>query len=348
MRGNISVSIRLTTTTYLTMGLKEDHPHLHSPAIVCAPMRNITGPELAVEVTKAGGLGFLGAGYDLDDEQLSRMQKLLKEANLTAQLCVGFLNWGADRELAMKLMEKYRPRAVWFFVPSDYQDLRSWFQDLKQVSPDSRIWVQVTSVKESIEAARLGADVLVVQGSDAGGHGALQAASVLTLLPEVIDTLHTEFPKLQYIASGGIMDGRGVAAGVVLGAAGAVMGTRFLASHEAIAKKGVKDALVKTFDGGLTTVRTRVYDSIRGERAECWPTYIGGRVIINDTYHDHVAGITEDELRNRYNEARVQDDYARLNVFAGTGVGLVKEILPAAQITRDAVATANGLLKPIS
>lgn len=131
--------------------------------------------------------------------------------------------------------------------------------------------MQVGSVKDAVEVARgCKPDVLVVQGTDAGGHSLAQGAGIVSLLLEVADAVEAlakggtveEMPLP--MAAGGIVEGRGVAAALVLGAAGVAMGTRFLASAEADITVGYRDEVVRASDGGQNTVMTKIYDSLRG------------------------------------------------------------------------------------
>jgi nitronate monooxygenase len=142
----------------------------------------------------------------------------------------------------------------------------------------TRIWVQVGSVNEAIAVAKgLSPDVLVLQGSDAGGHGLTHSGSIMALIPETYDAL-SQLPgarDIALMAAGGIMDGRGLAAARMLGAHGVVMGTRFLASMESTIAKGYQKEILQASDGGLSTVRSTVYDHARGIHG--WPERYNGR-----------------------------------------------------------------------
>ena len=136
----------------------------------------------------------------------------------------------------------------------------------------SKVWIQVGTVSDALEAVTTcEPDVLVVQGSDAGGHGLERGASIITLLPEVVDALKAiGRSDVALVAAGGVMDGRGVAASVALGASGATLGTRFLASEEANIAKGYQDDVLQSRDAGISTVRSKVYDTLRGRFLQTW------------------------------------------------------------------------------
>jgi nitronate monooxygenase len=282
---------------------------------------------------------------------LRSAQRLLTGTNLATRssqlpLGVGFLNWGASLPDALPLLSKYRPAAVWFFAPHQTTDLTAWSKRIREATKsDTQIWVQVGTVAEALDAVNsCNPEVLVVQGFDAGGHGLNQSASLMTLLPEVSDALATRFQGREnempvLIAAGGILDARGLAAATHLGAAGCTMGTRYLAAHEAVLPAGYRTAVIRASDGGARTVRTSVYDQLRGTTA--WPPRYGGRALINRSYVDAQEGMGFEQNLKLYKAAERterEEDWAvdgRLTTYAGTGVGLVKRVESAGQITRE-------------
>ena len=182
--------------------------------------------------------------------------------------------------------------------------------------------------------------LLVVQGSDAGGHGLQRGAGIVTLLPEVADALRDAGlgDSIPLVAAGGIVEGRGVAACLALGASGIAMGTRFLACGEAQVARGYRDAVLSARDGGVETVRTRVYDELRGTKG--WPVRYGGRGVANRSFVDAGLGMRVEENRRLYQEALGKGDEGwgmegRLTTYAGTGVGLVREVMTARDILEE-------------
>lgn len=276
--------------------ITHDYPWTVSPLIVSAPMARVSKPALAVAVSRAQGLGFIAAGYTSDDleELLQETMDLLSDSNTTVSeestmlpVGVGFITWSASLETAIPAIKKYRPCAVWLFAPpTDYQDLIPWATKIRAAtSQRTKIWVQIGSVADAIQVAKIVApDVLVVQGSDAGGHSQARGASVVTLVPEVTDKIGNEIQRpdgksMHLIAAGGICDGRGVAAAVNLGAQGCVLGTRFLASPESIIAPEYQKEILRASDGGVTTVRTTIYDTVRDIHG--WPDKYNGWGLIN-------------------------------------------------------------------
>nr|CEG03351.1 unnamed protein product [Fusarium pseudograminearum CS3487] len=130
-----------------------------------------------------------------------------------------------------------------------------WAQGIRHVSPQTKIWIQLGDMSSALEAAKIcQPDALVLQGSDAGGHGHAHGASLITLIPEVVDALENEgIANIPLIAAGGIMDGRSAAAAVMLGASGVVMGTRYLGAKEANFDANVREAVFSTTDAGKAT-----------------------------------------------------------------------------------------------
>ena len=199
-------------------------------------------------------------------------------------------------------------------------------------------------------------DVLVVQGSDAGGHGLAQGAGVITLVPEVSDAIDSlagrergQVPII--VAAGGIAEARGAAAVLALGASGLVMGTRFLAAKEAVIATGYQNEVVRASDGGQTTVRTKVYDNVRGTTG--WADTYNGRGIINKSYIEAVAGLDEEENKKLYKEEIKKGDAGwgiegRMTTYAGTGIGLVKTVMSAEDIVISVREGAKVVLKRVS
>ncbi|GES63014.1 putative oxidoreductase [Aspergillus terreus] len=344
------------------------YPWTKSPLIACAPMLNIALPALAVSVSAAGGLGFLAAGYDVSslDRNLEEAARLVTQPTCSLRhtyqergvlpLGVGFLNWGADLERSLAAIEKYKPCAVWLFGPkSQPHDLVPWAERVRAVAPGkTQIWVQVGTVGEAVAVAgALRPDVLVVQGSDAGGHGLARSASIVTLLPEVRDALQDrQMGDIPLLAAGGIVDGRGIAASRALGASGAVMGTRFLASPEANIAQGYRAEILRAADGGVSTVRSTVYDRVRGIYG--WPERYDGRGVINQSYVDAVErGMSDEENRARYESELQKGDLGwgpsgRLTTYAGTGVGLVRETIPAGEIVQKYRQEAMDIIQRLA
>ena len=232
-----------------------DHP------LVLAPMGGVSGGALAAAVSKAGGLGLVGGGYG-DPRWLERELQLVAGAT-GKPWGVGVITWAVGEDI-VRLALSYRPAAVLlsFGDPAPFGAL------VKEAG--IRLICQVQDVAGARQAAAAGADVIVAQGTEAGGHGSRRAT--LPLVPAVADAV----APVPVLAAGGIADGRGVAAALMLGAQGAVLGTRFCASSEALWPDWAKKQLVA--GGGDETSRSRVFDIARGLD---WPAPYTGRALRN-------------------------------------------------------------------
>lgn len=137
-------------------------------------MGGIAVAELAIAVTKAGGLGQIGAVNDLKDleVQLQKVDAALSRHNGLLPIGLGLLTFAMDLEATLPFVEKYKPAVVWLFAEHDFNDYAVWAERLRKVSSESQIWIQHGSVEGAVEIARRARpDVLSMQGSDAGGHG---------------------------------------------------------------------------------------------------------------------------------------------------------------------------------
>ncbi|KAK4202905.1 putative 2-nitropropane dioxygenase precursor [Triangularia verruculosa] len=359
------------TASRITNALVGHYPWTSPPLIISAPMRVMSGPALALAVSEAGGLGFIGPGIKPDSilTDLSEAASLFSERGSAAlkplvedkgvlPIGIGFQLWNGDLTSAKKAVEKFTPAAIWLFAPKDGQrDIDEWTEGLREVTKGkSQIWLQIGTLTEAVEAAgstRGRPDVLVVQGQEAGGHGRTSdGASLGTLVPEIKDVLEEkDAGDIPLVAAGGIADGRGVAAALCLGASGVAMGTRFLCSNEARIKKGYQDAVLEAADGGKNTVRTHLYNHLRGTFG--WPEEKWApRTIINKSWEEHTQGVDFEQLREKHDQSVKEDgDKAwgkqggRTATYAGTGVGLVRSVDPAGKIVKDAREETTKILK---
>ena len=327
-------------------------------------MRIIALPPLAVEVSAAGGLGFIGAGNNLDklDGWLEQAAQMISEhkdleayRQSTGMLPIGFgyFNWAPteDLEKAIAAVKKWKPVAVWQFGAHKNEDYALWAEKIRQAGGGrTKVWVQVGSVADAVEVGtNTKPDVLVVQGTDAGGHGLETGAGLITLLPEVADALQTAgLTDIKLVAAGGIIEGRGAAAALALGADAICLGTRLLASEEASVADAYRKEVLRASDGGTNTARTKLYDQLRGTTQ--WPANYNARGILNQSFHDSRSGMSVEDNKKLYEEAMEQGDAGwgfngRITAYAGTGVGLVKSRMKASDIVREVQQKATQRLE---
>ena len=298
--------------------------------IALAPMGGSAGGALAAAVSRGGGLGMLGSG-DGDPQWLAREVSLL-DAGTDAPWGIGFLTWAIDQDAVRRALE-HGPRAVMlsFGDPGPCADLIH--------KAGATLIIQVTDLEEARRAIDVGADVIVAQGTEAGGHGARRGRSTLPFVPLVVDLAG----PLPVLAAGGVADGRGVAAALALGAAGALIGTRFQATAETLADPAIVKAII---DGrGQDTERSTVLDVVRGSR---WPSAYTARTLP----HPHL-----DRWRGREAEAAAdpqarrdyQDDLARgaippQPVWAGEAADLITDLPSAADLVATLARDAEAAL----
>jgi nitronate monooxygenase len=196
---------------------------------------------------------------------------------------------------------------------------------------------QVHSRAEALEAAQAGVDVIVVQGSEAGGHTG--QVSTLTLLQSILDAV-----QRPVIAAGGIASPRGVAAALAAGAEGVWVGTRFLAALECDNTESARQHLFGATE--TDTVLTRVFDIAQGFP---WPPQYPGRALRNqftDQWHSRPEALADNNAaKQQLADAAKRKDYELANIYAGEAVGLVNKPQPAADIIRELADGAEQLLK---
>ncbi|MDF1715510.1 MAG: nitronate monooxygenase [Antarcticimicrobium sp.] len=300
--------------------------------VLCAPMALATGGRLAAAVTRAGGLGLIGGGY-CDADWIARE---FAAAGNTAVGC-GFITWKlAETPGLLDDVLMRQPAAIFLS-----------FGDPAPFAPAIRaagvpLICQVQTLADAKLAAGTGADVIVAQGAEAGGHGEKRAT--LTLVPEVADWLAAHAPETLLVAAGGIADGRGLAAALMLGADGVLVGSRFWASAESLTAPGMTDAAIAA--SGDDTIRSTVMDAARGLT---WPGRFTARVLKNpvtDRWHDDPTGVAAhaEEIAADWKAGWEAGDPARANTFVGEAAGLIRDRPPASEILTGMVAEAEALL----
>jgi nitronate monooxygenase len=271
-------------------------------------------------------------------------------ATSTLPVGVGFLPFVLKLADVLPVIEEFKPAVVWLFAAKSLDDYAEWASALRKVSPESKIWVQVGSVAAALHVAESAQpDVLCLQGADAGGHGFEKGAGIISLLPEASDALaKAGFSHIPLVASGGIADGRGVAAALALGAQGVVMGTRFLAASETKVNPVYQAAVLEAQDGGQVTTRSRLFDQLRGPNI--WPELYNGRGLVAQSHKDQENGMGLEEIQRLHNEAVEKGEgfktglQGRAAIWTGTGVGLVKEVESAKTIVNDVRREARDVI----
>lgn len=309
--------------TALTDRLGIRHP------VLLAPMDLVADGRLAAAVSAADGFGILGGGYGEE----SWLRKELDAAG-KARIGVGFITWSMARQpRLLDLTLERKPAAVMlsFGDPAPHAD---------RIKRSGALLIcQVQSVAMAKDAVDKGADIIVAQGTEAGGHGV--SVSTMPLVPAIVDAVGESAPV---VAAGGIADGRGLAAALMLGAGGVLLGTRFYASTEAAGHPDAKRRIVEANE--TQSIRGILFDITR---RNVWPAPFNGRCLVN-AHTERWKG-RESELMQRteevgadYLRAREAGNFDIAAVIAGESAGLIHDIRPAAEIVDSVIAQAEQAL----
>jgi nitronate monooxygenase len=309
--------------------------------IVLAPMGGAVTPELAAAVSNAGGLGMLPMTWTPAAEIAPLVEETRRLTDRPFGVNFG-LEWDQNERLASALLAGVR---VVSFFWGDATEIVGQTRDAGSI-----VFVTVGTAEEGRAAAAAGADVIVAQGWEAGGH-VWGTVSTLALVPRVVDAV----APVPVVAAGGVADGRGLAAVLALGAAGAWVGTRFLAASEAgihpdyrrrILAAGEADTFYGTlFDRGWSDAPHR---ALRNSTVEAWEQ--AGRPASGSRpgEEDEPASRPDGSPINRYASstptAAMQGDVEPLPHWAGQGVGLVTREESAAEIVTSLVTEAEQVL----
>lgn len=305
--------------------LSIEHP------IIQAGMGEFTSAKLVAAVSNAGGLGILGCAYRSANEISSQLSETWKHTS--RPFAVNHLLLTLDEE-AFSLSLKAQPTAI-SLAGGDPGEFVERAHDVGIL-----VIHQIHTVRQAEQAAERGVDVIIAQGSEAGGHGWTVGAMIL--IPQVVDVVD----PIPVVASGSIADGRGLAAAVVLGASGVSIGTRFLASEEAPIEQEWKQMIVDA--SSEDAVKFDAWNDIMP------PLKPGGyktsmralRTAYIDYWQQHEDEARQDteRLRGELMEAIEQGKQHELVPGAGQSAGMVDDILPAGEIVRRIAAEAEHAL----
>ncbi|RRH76882.1 NAD(P)H-dependent flavin oxidoreductase [Falsigemmobacter faecalis] len=301
--------------------------------IALAPMAGVAGGQLAGAVAAAGGLGLLGGGYG--DSTWIGEQIPLAAGNPVG---IGFITWKLTEPLLEEALER-QPKAVML----SFGGLQPFAARIRAAGVP--LIAQVQDMNAARAAVEAGADVIVAQGAEAGGHGAGRAT--FTLVPEVADYLAVHAPGCILLAAGGIADGRGLAAALMLGAEGALIGSRFWAAQEALVPAGFQDAALAAT--GDQTLRGSVPDAARMLH---WPAPYTIRTLqseFTDRWQSNTEALRDPAqapARLAWAAAQSRGDARSGTPVVGEAVGLIGDIRPAAEIldriTTEALSRLNA------
>jgi nitronate monooxygenase len=303
--------------------------------VMSAPMALHSGGTLAAAVSAGGGLGSFGGVHPMKGPDWIASEVATIRAATDKPFAVGFITpFLSFTGPLFEAVLAQRPAAVAF----SFSDPAQYAADVRAAG--ARLVCQVQTLADAEQAVAAGADVLVAQGTEAGGH-----TGTMGLLP-FLAAVVARYPDIPVLAAGGIGDGRTLAAVLTAGADGAWLGTAFLATPEAVEVHDVHKRLIVESDGS-DTVFTRAYDIASGLP---WPAPIGERVRRN-RYTDEWAE-REAELRasppapaGRANPFEDPPDPDTDAVLYGQGAGAVTAIRPAGEVLRGICDEAEAVLR---
>ncbi len=303
--------------------------------IIQAGMGPFTSPELVAAVSNAGGLGILGAPTRPPIDLTSQINKI--RALTMRPFGVNFLVTLFSEEAFQSALEQKVPLIS--TALGDPGDI------VRRAHDNGALFMhQVHTRKQAIQAKERGVDVIVAQGSEAGGYG--QNVSAMPLIPQVVDAVR----PTPVLAAGGIADGRGVAAALILGADGVVMGTRFLASMEAPIGDAWKNRILTS--ESEDTMKVEFINSLLPQGALGYGTYL--RALKTDFIQKYSKMDKEsikkdaDALREEMGKGLMQRRFNEYVPFAGETSGLIRNILPAGDIVKQVVVDAARYLEQAS
>src|SRR5919106_3287387 len=312
-------------STPLTARLGIQHP------ILSAPMDVIAGARLTSAVSAAGGFGILGGGYG---DRAWLEQETAKLADASDPFGIGFITWSlAKQPELLDVALEAGPRAVML----SFGDPTPLAPRVK--SSGALLICQVQDEDMARQTLDAGADILIAQGTEAGGDGA--SRSTIDIVPAIVDLAAGRVPVA---AAGGIGDGRRLAAVMMLGASRVLLGTRFYASQEC---DGADEAKLRICAAtGGNSVRGIIFDLSRNN---VWPAPFTGRCLINDHARRWMGREVElmqniQAVAAEYAAAKAAGNFDIAAVIAGEAVGVIHDIPPAAQIVDRIVTEAEQIL----
>jgi len=309
-------------STRLTELLRVEHP------ILLAPMDVVADGKLAATVSRAGGFGIIGGGYG-NEAWLAREL----DAAGDARVGVGFITWSmAKNPRLLDIALERKPAAIML----SFGDVKPHVDKVKRAG--ALMICQIQTVEQAKDAVANGADALVAQGAEGGGHGV--SRGTFALVPAVADVAR----GIPVAAAGGVADGRGLAAALMLGADGVMVGTRFYATQEAMGPLAAKERIVAA--SGDKTIRSILFDIAR---RNVWPAPYTGRVLrkeFSEKWRGREAELMQHQADEaaRYDAAKDAGDFDTAAVIAGEGVDMISDIPPAKEVVDRMVKEASALL----
>lgn len=303
--------------------------------VVLGGMGTGTSAALVAAVSNAGGFGTIGTS-GLSGEKITAAAQAIR-AKTDKPFGINHLLFRIDDDAYAATLAA-RPNVVAFAWARKDQDLRAYFRRAHDAG--SKVMYMASEVPEALRAVEAGADVIVAQGTEGGGHVGWMATMVI--VPMVVSAVS----PVPVLAAGGIADGRGLAAALALGADGVLIGTRLLAAVESPIHENFKQAIVKS--DGHDTVLTEIHDIVGGH---VWPGAMARAK--RNAYIERWAGrewalrANQREAARQAGEARRAGDVDNAALLFGQDAGLIASVEPAADIVAGMVREADGIMRSL-
>ena len=314
--------------TRITDLFEIEHP------VMLAGMGGVSYHELVAAVSESGGIGTFGASTMRDGELADEITAL---KTLTSKPFGVDLLTALPQHLEQGIRDVINGGARIFVaglgVPRDAIDLLH--------SHNILVGSMCGKVRHAVSAVASGCDFVVAQGTEAGGHTGLVAT--MALVPQVVDAVSARVPV---VAAGGLFDGRGLAASLALGADAIWVGTRFIATPEARAVNGYKEALVASREDDTVISRSYTGKPCRVVRNEWTNHYEQNPQDIKTFPHQAIASAQANVNHLGY-PSGTKVDTSREFYPAGQGAGAVSSLIPAGDLVRDIVAQAEKILSQL-
>ena len=300
--------------------------------IVGAPMANVARGRLARAVTEAGGLGMIGVGNKDTAEFIERESRIARGDGAPLKFGIGLLGWCLEeRSDLFDAAVAQKP----FLLCISFCSVRPYADRVHQAG--SLLVTQVQSRKAAVEAAEAGADIIVAQGTDSGGHSGF--VGTLPLLQIVLDAV-----RKPVFAAGGIASPAGVAAALAAGAEAAWVGTALLLSDESDVTEAARERIASAAE--TDTVLTELFDRVNRLG---WPSQHPGRALKNQftqQWHGREQELlaSPDEIA-RFRQAAQRKDYDITSIYAGQAVGLLSERSTAGDVVQRLGEGAEAVLR---
>jgi enoyl-[acyl-carrier protein] reductase II len=293
--------------------------------IIQAGMVWVSGYKLALAVSLEGGLGLIGAGSMKPDNLENHIKKIQERTDKPFGVNIPLMRGDVEELINVILKNKVE---IVFTSAGSPQKYTQRFRD-----SSLKVVHVISSVKQALKSQDAGVDAVVAEGFEAGGHNGVDEITTLCLVPQVVDAL-----SIPVIATGGIADGRAIAAAFMLGAEGVQIGTRFAASIESSAHDNYKNAVVNAKDSGTQFILRKI-SPIRTIRNK----------ISEQIKQAELTGASIEELKKLLNNKRefrgiFEGDLDEGLLEAGQSSGLVSKVLSVKEIFKELVDGYNFVI----